>query len=271
MRDYSIRLDKAEVLIDLSPGSNRSEDIKVIIANDRAGVFNVSINCGNLQVTPAYTTIILTDHVSGPIRFTVSVPSDYPIQPPWEKVTCSVVQREGGGNGSTSRSSGFVVSLWAEPSLDLDCNGHAKLPPGKYITIICKVRNTGVLPDSFVVEITNARELEAQGWHIEYQTPLLTNVSADNYKIFRATLTTPDEKLCCFINEYHVIEMRAESVEWGIYRVTDESSYLIWVRGASYSPWAVVMFIEALILVLATTRNLALRATLRRLKNKVSD
>lgn len=273
--DYSVRMERDEVWIDTRPEQNNSVTNALRIKNTSIHFLSISINaaCTNgLAIDPQEIAVEVIPQPEGNysaqyrIEYTISLTTDTKTNDSADCTITLIVYRVDGVSSpdSSPRSTGFKVHFAPDPQVVIECpQFFTKLAPGMTMGIYCKVRNHGGLTDSYIVVISNAKELESKGWTIEYGSPVVANVQPGDYERFYATLTAPDDKLCCWMELYPVIEMRAESLGWEDSNVTDECSASFWVRGVSYSNWLLVILTEGIILVVLASINRNLKARAR--------
>ncbi len=269
--DYAIGIEKSVVSIYLYPGYNRSTTNAVLFANNLTGMFNVSISCGGLQVTPSKTTLILTGENSARVPFTITAPPDFKGHSVLRQRDCTVSSKVE-GHGSLYRSTGFKVQFLMPYIEIFFSDGFVKAKPGGLLSIWAKVFNRGKLPDSAQIALTNGRELEELGFTITLDRTFLMDIQPDTSESIRITIVVPERFQQFQVNEYFSIQVKATSVGWGFENMTSSGSATLWVHGSgSVALWARGYGHPELsmILVLESITLLALLAINQRLKTRI--
>lgn len=271
--DYGIRMERSEIWIDPRPGYDNTASNILIIKNDsiHSLSFVVQASChSELIITPIDLDVEVTSqkHEDAEnnyyIDYTISTTPDTDIN---KSIACSISPQVHHVDGISSpdasfRSTGFTVHFLPDPSVGIlvpDEYRYNKISPGDEFTLPVKVYNFGILPDDIQIEIINAKELEAEGWSINYITPIIWNIAGRQpyiredrnvpYTMIHIIFQAPGDQWFDWKDESISVELMATSIGWGSNNITSSDSATIWVKGLSHSNWSVAMVLESVILL----------------------
>lgn len=234
--DYAIRMEKAEVTIDVRPGQPGTAQNRVLVDNQSIHSLTIQIqsNCGGgISVSPISATVGAPAGGSTELPLAISALPKTALQQKDCSVNAMVTHVDGiSSPDQAQRNTGFKALVLQFAQVSVEANQpFIKIGPGKRIDMVFKIRNTGNYVDDYKIELPNAKGLEDDGFSITLATPVLLGVNSDDYANLKISIQTPRGTVLGWADEYFSLEVKAASIIEGERSDAKSASTTFWVRG----------------------------------------
>jgi len=234
--DYAIRMEMAEVKLDVRPGQSGTAQNKVIVDNQSIHSLTIQVQSqcgGSISVTPISATVGVVGGGTTELPLSISALPKTALQQRDCSVSTIVTHVDGISSPDPSpRSTGFKALIWQFAQVSVEANEpFVKIGPGKRIDMVFKIRNTGNYVDDYKIELPNAPKLEDDGFSITLATPVILGVNSDDYANLKISIQTPRGTIIGWADEYYSLEVKAISIIEGERSDAKSASSTFWVRG----------------------------------------
>lgn len=261
--DYSIRMDKPEVLLDVRPGQPGTATNTVIVDNHSIHTLTIQIqtNCGGgISVSPIAATVGVGAGGSSELHLAISALPKTTLQQRDCSVSAMVTHVDGVSSPDpANRQSGFKALVLQFAMVSVEANEpFTRIGPGKRIDMVFKIRNTGNYVDDYKIELPNAKKLEDEGFSITLATPVVLGVNADDYANLKISIQTPRGTIIGWSDEYFSMEVKASSIIEGERSDSKSATATFWVRGVfipGFDPLFTIMALGLVSVALAKRKN----------------
>lgn len=261
--DYAIRMEKAEVTLDVRPGQPGTAQNKVIVDNQSIHSLTIQIqsNCGgSISVSPIAATVGVAASQSTELPLAISALPKTTLQQRDCSVNAMVTHVDGVSSPDPApRVTGFKALVLQFAQVAVEANDpFTKIGPGKRIDMVFKIRNTGNYQDDYKIELPNAKKLEDDGFSITLATPVVQGVNSDDYANLKISIQTPRGTILGWADEYFSIEVKASSIIEGERSDSKSATATFWVRGVfipGFDPLFTVMALGLVSVALAKRKN----------------